>query len=85
MPAKILVVLKDAESGLDEVEPRGLLATIKERAAPVTVLDAMALKNTRNTPLTFDTAGTLAMQFALSEKTIPDLSASTISPPAGLN
>jgi len=44
VPAKILVEHEDAESGLDEVEPRVLLATIKERAAPGTCLDAMALK-----------------------------------------
>ena len=45
VPAKILVELEGAESGLDEVEPRDLLTTIKGRAALVTVLDAMTLNN----------------------------------------
>ena len=72
IPAKILVVHEDAESRLDEVEPCELLATIKERTAPVTVLDAMALKNARDTPLTFHIANTLATQFALSKKASAD-------------
>ena len=45
--------IEDAESGLDEVEPWRLLETIKGRAALVTCLDAMALKNARDAPLTF--------------------------------
>ena len=61
VPAKILVELEDADSGLDEVESRRLLATIKKRAAPVTVLDAMTLRLARDAPLTFDTSDTLAM------------------------
>ena len=73
MPVKILVEHKDAESGLDEVEPRVLLATIKERAAPVTCLDAMALKIAHDAPLTFDTSHPLATQFALIKKAIADL------------
>ena len=73
VPAKILVELKDAKSGLDEAEPRNLLATIKGRAASVIVLDAMALKNARDTPLTFDTADPLATRFAPAKKAITDL------------
>ena len=73
VPTKILVAHEGTESGLGEVEPGDLLATIKERAAPVTVLNAMALKNTCNTPLTFDTVDTLATQFSLSEKASADL------------
>ena len=65
--------LEDAESGLDEVKPRRFLETIKGRAAPVTVLDAMTLKNARNAPLTFDTADPLATQFALAKKAMGDL------------
>ena len=68
VPAKILVELEDAESGLDVVDPRRLLATIKKHAAPVTVLDAMTLRLARNASLTFDTADTLATQFALAKK-----------------
>ena len=60
VPAKILLELEDAESVLDKVEPQRLLETIKGRAAPVTVLDAMTFKNARNAPLTFDTADPLA-------------------------
>ena len=67
------MVLEDAGSGLDEVEPRNLLAMIKGRAAPVTVLGAMALKNVRDMPITFDTTNTLTTQFALSKKAIADL------------
>ena len=73
VPAKILVQHEDAESGLDEVEPRVLLATIKERAAPVTCIDAMALKSARDAPLTFDTSDPLATQFALIKKAVADL------------
>ena len=65
--------LEDPESGLDEVEPRRLLATIKKHAAPITVLDAMALRLARDAPLTFDTTDTLATQFALSKKAEGDL------------
>ena len=50
MPGNILVELEDTESNLDEVEPRRLLETIKGHAAPVTCLDAMALKNARAYP-----------------------------------
>ena len=73
VPAKILVGHKNAESGLDEVEPCDLLETIRRRAAPVTCLDAKALKAARGTPLTFDTTSTLTTQFALSKKAIADL------------
>ena len=66
-------MLEDAESGLDEVEPRDLLATIKGRAAPVTVLNAMALKNAHDATFTFKTADTLATQFTLSKKVITGL------------
>ena len=44
VPARLLVALEDAESGLDEVDPRVLIAALKDRAAPVTVLDAQTLK-----------------------------------------
>ena len=71
--SKILVELENADSGLDEVEPRRLLATIKKHTAPVTVLDAMTLKLARDAPLTFDTADTLATQFALAKKAKGDL------------
>ena len=66
--AKILVKLEDAGSGLDEVEPWRLLAAVKKHAAPVTVLDAMTPRLARDAPLTFDTANTLATQFALAKK-----------------
>ena len=65
--------LEDAESGLDEVEPRRLLETIKGRAAPVTCLDAMTLKNARDAPLTFDISKPLATQFTVIKKQIRDL------------
>ena len=58
VPAKILMELENADSGLDEVEPRRFLATIKKLAAPITVLDAMTLRLACNAPLTFDTADT---------------------------
>ena len=73
VPAKILVELEDADSGLDDVEPRHLLATIKKCAGPVIVLDAMTLRLARDAPLTFDTADTLATQFALAKKAKGDL------------
>ena len=73
-PPRILVELEDPDSGLDEVEPRRLLELLKERAAPVTVTDAIQLRNARDAPLTFDTADTLATQFALSKKASGDLS-----------
>ena len=73
VPAKILVELEDAESGLDEVKPRRLIAAVKKCAAPATVLDAMTLRLARDAPLTFDTADTLATQFALAKKAMGDL------------
>ena len=54
MLALLLVVQKDAESGLDEVDPHVLMATLKARAAPVTVLDAQILKAVQDKKLTFD-------------------------------
>ena len=81
VPAKILMELEDAESGLDEVGPRRLLATIKKCAAHVTVLDAMTIKLARGAPLTFD----LVTKFALAKKRWETLPASTRSPPASLS
>ena len=66
--------VEDPDSGLDEVEPRRLLELLKERAAPVTVTDAIQLRNARDAPLTFDTADPPATQFALSKKASGDLS-----------
>ena len=73
VPTKILVEYEDAESGLDEVEPRTLLETIRRRTAPITCLDAKALKAARDALLTFNTADPLTTQFALSKKAIADL------------
>lgn len=73
VPAKILVEIKDAESGLDKVEPRTLLETIKRRATPVTCLDPKALKTAHDAPLTFDTSDSLTTQFTLIKKAITDL------------
>ena len=73
VPAKILVELKDADSALDEVEPQRLPETIKERTAPVTCLDAMALKTACDALLTFDTSDPHATQFAVIKKKIADL------------
>ena len=73
VPTKILVELEDAESGLDKVKPRRLLETIKGCAAPVVCRDAMALKNARDAPLTFNTSKPLTTQFAMIKKKIGDL------------
>ena len=73
VPAKLLVVHEDADSGLDEIEPRTLLETIETRAAPVTCVDAKTLKATCDTPLTFDTKDPLTSQFVLAKKAIADL------------
>ena len=73
VPARLLVALEDAKSGLDEVDPRVLIAALKDRAAPVTVLDAQTLKAARDTKLTFDDETPLATQFALVKKAMADL------------
>ena len=73
VPVKLLVQHKDAESGLDEVEPRVLLETIEGRTPPITSVDAKTLKAARNAPLTFDMTKPLATQFALINKAIADL------------
>ena len=73
VPAELLVVHEDPDSGLDEVEPRVLLATIEARAAPVTSSDAKTLKTARDKPLVFDTDVPLATQFAVARKSIADL------------
>ena len=73
VPPELLVIHEDPESGLDEVEPRVLLATIEARAAPVTSTDAKTLKTARDKPLVFDTDVPLATQFAVARKNIADL------------
>ena len=73
VPAKLLVVPEDAESGLDEVKPSTLLKTIEARAAPVTCVDAKTLKTVRDTSVIFDTEDPLATQFAVTKKAIADL------------
>ena len=73
VPAPLLVVHEDAESGLDEVHPCVLMATLKARAAPVTVLDAQTLKAVRDKKLMFDDETPLATQFAIAKKAKADL------------
>ena len=73
VPRALLVALEDADSLLDEVDPRVLVATLKARAAPVTVVDAQTLKAARDKRLTFDDETPLATQFALVEKAKADL------------
>ena len=73
VPRALLVALEDADSLLDEVEPRVLIATLKAGAAPVTVVDAQTLKAVRDKRLTFDDETPLATQFALVKKAIADL------------
>ena len=72
-PRALFVALEDADSLLDEVEPRVLMAALKARAAPVTVIDAQTLKAARDKRLTFDDETPLATQFALVEKARADL------------
>ena len=85
VPAKILVELEDAESGLDEVKPRRLLETIKGRAAPATVLDAMTLKNAHDAPLTFDTTDPSPRNSPSPRKRRGTSPASIRSPPSSLS
>ena len=73
VPRALLVALEDADSLLDEVDPRVLIATLKAGAAPVTVVDAQTLKAARDKRLTFDDETPLATQFALVKKAIADL------------
>ena len=72
-PRALFVALEDTDSLLDEVEPRVLMAALKARAAPVTVIDAQTLKAARDKRLTFDDETPLATQFALVEKARADL------------
>ena len=60
VPGLLLVALEDAQSGLDEVDPCVLIAALKDRAAPVTVLDAQTRKAARDKKLTFDDETPLA-------------------------
>ena len=73
VPAPLLVVHEDAESGLDEVDPRVLMVTLKARAALVTVLDAQTLMAVQDKKLTFDDETPLATQFAIAKKAKADL------------
>lgn len=67
------VAIEDTDSGLEEVDPRILMAALKDRAAPVTVLDAQTLKAVKDKKLTFDDEIPLAIQFALVKKAVVDL------------
>ena len=94
-----MVVHKDTNSGLDEVEPRVLLATIKARDVPVTSDNAKTLNVARDKILIFDTNVPLAMQFGFSPMATVALvgtaaalgdagspaSDSTLGPTSGLN
>ena len=68
VPSPQLVVDEDAESGLDEVDQRDLMATLKAKAAPVTVLDAQTLKAVQDKKLEFDNETPLATQFSIAKK-----------------
>lgn len=57
---------KDAESGLDKVEPCVLTVTILAGIGPVTVADAKTLRATHDKRITFDMQQTLAIWSLLS-------------------